>query len=154
MSPLETSRTAPVTFRHVTPVLRVENLTASLDYYVRVLGFRLNWRDDDGSSFASVSRDDCHLFLTVGDQGHVGSWMWIGISDAEQFYEECQANGVKVRNPPTNYFWALEMQVEDIDGNVLRMGSDPKEDMPLGDWLDMHGILWRPAPDGGWTRVN
>jgi hypothetical protein len=26
-----------------------------------VLGFKMNWRDDDGNSFASVSRGDCHL---------------------------------------------------------------------------------------------
>jgi hypothetical protein len=28
--------------------------------------------------------------------------------------------------PPTRYTWALKMQIEDPDGNVLRMGSDPK----------------------------
>ncbi len=34
--------------------------------------------------------------------------------------------GVGIRLPPTNYSWALEMQVEDPDGNVLRLGSEPK----------------------------
>jgi hypothetical protein len=28
--------------------------------------------------------------------------------------------------PPTNFPWALEMHVEDPDGNVLRLGSEPK----------------------------
>jgi hypothetical protein len=28
--------------------------------------------------------------------------------------------------PPTNFPWALEMQVKDPDGNVLRIGSEPK----------------------------
>ena len=41
-----------------------------------------------------------------------------------------------------NYSWALEMQVEDRDGNVLRIGSDPREDEPFGEWLDMHGCSW------------
>lgn len=33
--------------------------------------------------------------------------------------------GVPVRMPPTNYPWALEMHLEDPDGNVLRLGSEP-----------------------------
>jgi hypothetical protein len=43
---------------------------------------------------------------------------------------------------PTNHAWALEMQVLDPDGNVLRFGSDPKPDEPLGSWMDMEGKLW------------
>jgi catechol 2,3-dioxygenase-like lactoylglutathione lyase family enzyme len=70
MSPLETTKSVPVAFHGVTPVLRVNDLEASLNYYVGVLGFKMNWRDDDGNSFASVSRGDCHLFLSVGDQGN------------------------------------------------------------------------------------
>lgn len=31
------------------------------------------------------------------------------------------------------------MQVEDLDGNVLRLGSEPKENQPTGEWLDMDG---------------
>jgi hypothetical protein len=27
---------------------------------------------------------------------------------------------------PTNYSWAVEMQIEDPDGNVLRLGSEPR----------------------------
>ena len=35
------------------------------------------------------------------------------------------ALGVKIRMAPTNYPWALEMHVEDPDGNVIRFGSEP-----------------------------
>jgi hypothetical protein len=37
---------------------------------------------------------------------------------------------------------ALEMQVEDLDGNVLRLGSDPRAGEPEGEWLDTHGHRW------------
>ena len=47
--------------------------------------------------------------------------------------------------------WA---KVEDIDGNVLRIGSDPKDGMPFGDWLDMNGVRWRKKEDGDWMRVE
>jgi hypothetical protein len=34
------------------------------------------------------------------------------------------------------------MQVEDLDVNILRLGSDPKPDQPTGEWLDMYGNRW------------
>jgi catechol 2,3-dioxygenase-like lactoylglutathione lyase family enzyme len=140
----------------VTPVLRVSNLAASIDYYTRVLGFQVNWGypEEGASFFASVSRGKCCLFLSVGDQGHFGTWVWIGSKDVEALHEEFQAAGAKIRNPPTNYSWALEMQVEDPDGNVLRFASDPKPGEPVGDWLDMDGVRWRHLPKGGYERVQ
>jgi len=44
----------------------------------------------------------------------------------EKLYEEWKARGVEIRLPPTNYPWALEMQIQDPDGNVLRLGSEPR----------------------------
>jgi predicted enzyme related to lactoylglutathione lyase len=37
-----------------------------------------------------------------------------------------KARGVKILLEPTNFPWALEFQVEDPDGNVLRFGSEPE----------------------------
>jgi predicted lactoylglutathione lyase len=137
----------------VTPILRVQDLAASISYYVQMLGFRVNWGfPDEGTSFfASISRGKCSLFLSQGDQGHPGSWVWIGAQYVDALHEEFKASGAKIRNPPTNYEWAIEMQVEDPDGNVLRFGSDPKKDEPIGPWLDMHGNRWVRSPQG-WTR--
>jgi hypothetical protein len=77
-----------------------------------------------------VSRDRCGILLSEGDQGHPGSWTWIGVGDAAALHEELRASGAKIRHPHTNRFWAYEMQVEDLDGNVLRLGSEPKADEP------------------------
>src|ERR1035437_7296465 len=132
----------PIAFGGVSPILRVGNVTDSIDYYVRVLGFKMDFQTP---GVVSVSRGRCGLFLCEGDQGHPGSWVWIDGKDAEALHEEYQAAGAKIRNPPTNYSWALEMQVEDPDGNVLRFGSDPKKDEPFGPFLDMHGRLWPPS---------
>ncbi len=155
MFPSEAPASKPVAFHSVIPVLRVNDIDVSLDYYIRVLGFEQDWRDDDGSSFASVSRGRCHLFLTVSDQGNPGSWMWIGVSDVDALHEELLGRGARVRHPPTNYPWgSRELHVEDPDGNELRFGSENKPGEPPGDWLDMHGILWRHRPEGGWIRVG
>ncbi len=137
-------------FEGMNPILRVTDLAASLDYYVAKLGFKVDWQTP---FFASVSRGKCHIFLSVGDQGHLGSWVWIGVEDADALFGEYQANGARVRNPPTNYEWTYEMQIEDLDGNVLRLGSEPKSDQPEGEWLDMRGERWAKSPDGEWKRV-
>ncbi len=139
-----------VTFEGVNPILRVANVTASVDYYLHVLGFRLEWGSE---GFACVSRGRCHLFLCQGDQGHPGSWVWIGVSSADDLLKEYRRSGARIRHEPTNYPWAWEMQVEDLDGNVLRMGSEPKEGQPTGEWLDMEGRRWLPQPGGGWKQA-
>jgi catechol 2,3-dioxygenase-like lactoylglutathione lyase family enzyme len=139
-------------FECVNPIFPVENLKASLDYYVGILGFKVDWQEP--AIMASVSRGRGCIMLCEGDQGHPGTWVWIGVEDAAALYQEYSAKGARVRNPPTNYPWAYEMQVEDPDGNVLRLGSEPKEGQSFGPWLDMRGVRWAKSPTGGWTRVE
>lgn len=127
-------------FHPASPILRVSDLNASLDYYVKVLGFSIDWEHE--AKIASVSRDRCNLMLCEGDQGHPGAWVWIGVADAAKLHDEYVKSGAKIRIPPTNYPWALEVHVEDLDGNVLRLGSEPLKDVPYGPWKDMNGKIW------------
>jgi len=99
-------------------------MQASLQFYVDILGFEnAPWGNDD---FTCVTRDGAGLYLCRQGQGRGGAWVWMGVADVEKLHEELQARGVKIRQPPTNYPWALEMHLEDPDGNVLRLGSEPK----------------------------
>jgi uncharacterized glyoxalase superfamily protein PhnB len=130
------------------PIFRVENLDASVAYYVDRLGFRLEWR---GDPLASVGRDRTSIMLSEGDQGHPGTWVWIAAGDVDELYNELAARGALLRHPPTNYSWgSRECQVTDPDGHVLRFGAESNPDEPLGDWLDGQGKLWSPQPDGSW----
>jgi predicted enzyme related to lactoylglutathione lyase len=117
---------ARVRFEGSQPILRVEDMAASVRFYVDALGFQnASWGTD---GFTSVSRDQAGIYLCQGDQGRGGAWIWIGVEDVEKLHEEYKAAGVTIRLPPTNHPWALEMQVEDPDGNVIRFGSEPRED--------------------------
>jgi catechol 2,3-dioxygenase-like lactoylglutathione lyase family enzyme len=151
MSSTELAKSEAVSFEGVCPILPVQDLPASIDYYVRTLGFAIDWQ---GPSFASVSRGKCHIFLSHGDQGQPGTWVWIGVEDADALLEEYRRSGARVRHMPTNYPWAYEMQVEDLDGNVLRLGSDSKKNEPTGEWLDMHRQRWLAFPEGDWRRAE
>ena len=61
-----------VGFEGVTPILRVGSLAASLEHYVKVLGFKVDWQDPWGSlpRFREGVASD-HA-VREGDQGHAG----------------------------------------------------------------------------------
>ena len=61
-------------------------MTRSLRYYGDVLGFsNAEWGSDD---FTCVSRDGASIYLSHGDQGHPGTWVWLGVEDVEMLYAE------------------------------------------------------------------
>ena len=122
--------TDPINFHHASPILRVNNLEASIRYFCETLGFSLDWQDP--TQFASVSRGDANLMLSVGDQGSPPAWVWIGVGDTQALHDEYSIKGARIRMEPTNFPWALEMHVEDLDGNVLRLGSDPLPSATFG----------------------
>ncbi|MFY9843661.1 MAG: VOC family protein [Terriglobales bacterium] len=134
------------------PVFRVKDVDASIAYYLNALGFELRWRAPDG--FACVAREKCSIFLTDDNQSQPRMWVWIGVQDVRALHDEYVTSGGKIRNPPNNFEWALEMQVEDLDGNVLRIGSDAEKEKPLGIWPDADGIRWRHLGNQRYERVS
>jgi predicted lactoylglutathione lyase len=117
----------------INPILPVRDVTVSVNYYVEVLGFeRADWVTDN-SNFALVLRDGFGIYLSEDPEEHARARVWIGAEDIEPIYEEYVASGATIREPPTNYAWAYEMVVEDPDGHVLRIGSDPKDGIPFKD---------------------
>lgn len=71
---------------------------------------------------------DAGIYLSEGDQGQPGTWVWIGVSDVEALHEELKAKGATILHPPESFPWACEMKVADPDGHVLRFGSDPLDE--------------------------
>ena len=105
-------------FECTQPILRVDDMQAALRFYVDVLGFQnAQWGSGD---FTSVNREGGAIYLCRG-----GARIWIGVDDVQALHRELQERGVPIRMEPTNHAWALEMQVEDPSGNVIRFGSEP-----------------------------
>jgi len=133
------------------PVFRVKDVAASLAYYLNALAFELRWRASD--SVACVARDKCSIMLTEDNQSQPRMWIWIGVEDVRALHSQFVTSGAKIRNPPNNFEWALEMQVEDLDDNVLRIGSDMEKDQPLGVFRDADGVGWRHLGNQKYERV-
>jgi catechol 2,3-dioxygenase-like lactoylglutathione lyase family enzyme len=120
------AKAARTRFEHANPTLNVANLAHSVRYYVDVLGFtNAEWSGDD---FTCVTRDGASIYLSEGDQGQPGTWVWLGVEDVDVLYSEYSQSGATIFQAPESFPWACEMKVADPDGHVLRFGSDPKED--------------------------
>jgi catechol 2,3-dioxygenase-like lactoylglutathione lyase family enzyme len=137
MTPPE-STPGRIRFENSIPILRVRNLVTSLGWYVKVLGFKIDWQAE---FMASVSRDHSSVMLCQGEQGNPGTWVWFGVGDAGALYTELQDAGAMIPLAPTNFPWAREFHVVDPDGHVLRFGSEPLEDEPFSAWIPWY----RPA---------
>ena len=121
-------------FKHAEPILRVSDMAATVRYYTEALGFvNAEWGSEH---FSGVLRDQVLIYLCRGAQGQPGTWAWVGVEDVNALYEEYIQSGARVRHPPRNYPWALEIHVEDPDGHVLRFGSEPMSDRSFDDWAD------------------
>ena len=94
----------------IIPILNVTNFSASIDYYVNVLGFRVEWDWGDPPDVGSVERDDYSIMLCENEQGHPGTWIWMGVEDAEKYYEEYKASGAKIREAPNKLSLGIRIQ--------------------------------------------
>ncbi|QXD25683.1 hypothetical protein F7C95_07275 [Opitutia bacterium ISCC 51] len=109
------------------PVLPVKNLKDSLEFYTSKLDFNIEWQGDVA---AAVSRDGCQIMLSQIHGEKKPTWVWIGVSSHDWFVE-LPKKGVRVRQKPLNQEWAYEMKLEDIDGNILWLGTAARKDIPF-----------------------
>ena len=114
------------------PVLPVSDLAASVAFYSNSLGFKLDWGDIHNGTTCSVSRDGRSIMLMKCPKPVSPGWAWIGLKD-ESMFEAFRLNGAKMLQEPKNFSWAYEMKFEDIDGNVLWVGTEPRKSEPLED---------------------
>lgn len=125
-------KTPPRQVECTTPILPVSDLRNALRFYTGPLGFSLDWGGEPTSRIASVSRDGCALMLSETGPDPSRAWVWIGLEDETLFHEFRNA-GVTIRQEPRNFTWAYEMKFEDPDGNVLWLGTEPRQDLPFED---------------------
>jgi catechol 2,3-dioxygenase-like lactoylglutathione lyase family enzyme len=112
-------------FECVIPILNVGNFAASMDYYVNKLGFTKKWDWGTPPTFGCAERGKAALFFCEGGQGQRGIWMSLFLDDVDVLHQEYVSTGATIREAPRNMPWGTrEMNIEDPDGNRLRMGSD------------------------------
>jgi catechol 2,3-dioxygenase-like lactoylglutathione lyase family enzyme len=116
--------------KRINPSLDVQDLPASIEYYVEVLGFELYV---ETPALGIVECDGHQMHLRQGGPDSAAARVWIGVEDIAVLYERYRARGIKFAQEPANCSWAYQMIVEDLDGNLLVFGSGPLEGEPFQD---------------------
>ena len=131
----------PRHFHGVVPVLLVDDVAATAEYYRDVLGFEVEflWGDDD-PIYGRVIRDEAVLdFVRSEPPGRrnsvaaagasTGADALIVVSDVEEVYIEIQEKGATVleRLAPREY-GMLDCMIEDLNGYRLTIGGGLDDD--------------------------
>jgi len=110
--------------QHVIPTLRITDYDESADFYIRRLGFNLDWehRFDAGYPvFVQISKFGYTLYLSehAGDC-QVGGLVFLYVSDVDTWYEHCVNTGIIADHPPKDQEWGnRDFRIVDPDGNTL-----------------------------------
>lgn len=135
-------------YHKITTNLVVENVDRSVDFYERVLGFRLVMGVPEGSqkivtardpaaclSFAAVARDDVELMLQsrksfleelpVFKDEPVGRsfTLYVRVASAKELYESIKDKATILQGLHTTFYGAEEFYIRDYDGYVLTFAS-------------------------------
>lgn len=125
------------------PILRVDNVNASIAYYRDVLGFRVGWRWSDvehrflnedeqaPAHTAAVGLGDVQLIFVQRAQGQPGMWLHLDVRTAAQLddlHAEWVRRGARVIEPPCNRPWGTyELRVQDLDEHTFRVSAPAKK---------------------------
>ena len=122
----------PFTVERIQPILSVKDMVRTRKFYVDLLGFEeASWGTDD---FTAFSRNDSSIYFCQGEQGCAGTWLWIGFEgDIYSLYAQLKETNIPIILTPVNYSWALEMRVQDPDGHILRLATEPDYNLPFAD---------------------
>ena len=119
-------------FPKAVPEIPVRNVESAADYYVKALGFRFDWGNDEGG-IGGISQGDCRMFLTnasfrehYGNGGTVVVWLNLeSRQEVDELYRRWREAGAQIVAEPEDKPWHLrEFRVADPDGNQLRVFYD------------------------------
>jgi catechol 2,3-dioxygenase-like lactoylglutathione lyase family enzyme len=112
-------------------ILAVQDLRASTDFYIQVLGFARDFGDGtDGWSW--LSRDGVRVGLgecaaepaasTLGDHSYIA---YVNVDDVDAVYAELRARGAPIKAPPETKPWGMrEFALRTPDGHRMTFGSE------------------------------
>jgi predicted lactoylglutathione lyase len=127
-------------FPAAVPELPVHDVDQAAAYYVKNLGFTLDWGAEAGGGIAGISRGHCRIFLTSGgfretyrNAAPVVIWLNLNsIEEVDALYELWRNSQAKIVSPPESKPWKLhEFTAADLDGNLFRVFYDFSRDAAL-----------------------
>lgn len=119
---------APTTVRQLVPLCYVQDISASVAFYVRVLDFRPThaWQPEGKLTWCQLERDAAAIMLQrmssqdkfAGPRGE-GVTFYFHCDDAEDVYRRLVERGVAVEPPFVTFYGMKQVFVADPDGYRL-----------------------------------
>ncbi|MEA2711565.1 MAG: hypothetical protein QOF78_4166 [Phycisphaerales bacterium] len=118
------------------PVLLVEDVAHSVAYYCVILGFKVEFTQNE--KYMGVFRDGVHVHLAAANGAplHSNRVAWTEtdtfrpadvnffVSDVDALYAEFKAKGATIDAPPINQAYGVrDFQVTDLNGYMLRFNQ-------------------------------
>lgn len=116
--------------RLIIPTLRVSDVSHAQKLF-EVLNFQEVWshREGDGPLFMEMANEHCAVFLSEHEgDGPLATQLYCLVEDAVAVHKKLLDAGVQPASQPAVSDWGhLSFEVQDDDGNVLRIGSPIEE---------------------------
>lgn len=111
----------------ISPILSVDHLAESMDFYRNVLGFDLAWSWGDPADMAAVCRDGVEIALTqrAGGKPAGAAHFHLRVSGIDDYYETLVGLGVTIIVPIGDRPYGMrDFRIADPSGNELSIGQD------------------------------
>lgn len=115
---------APAVLEAAVPILAVRDLAEALDYYQRVLGFRMGWTWGEPVRLASLCRDRVEVNLAQAAEPLTVSKVYVHMTGADGYYEQVRTAGARVAVPLADRVYGMrDFRVVDPSDNELSFGE-------------------------------
>jgi catechol 2,3-dioxygenase-like lactoylglutathione lyase family enzyme len=124
----------------IIPVFHVSDMKKSLDFYTKVLGFKLKYQDESTEDpVITITNDFADIQLSSID-GTNNAVVNVRVGDVDSLFESFIKRGLdtskKKQSPvhqgPLDQTWGMrEFYVTDHDGHTLRFGRPLNKTLPL-----------------------
>ena len=110
--------------------LGVRDVSASIDFYQRALGFDVNATMGDPPSFAMLGIDGVGLGLNQVDHPAVAAFAccYFNVEGVEALHQRCVDAGARITGPLPRQPWGnYDFVIADSDGHQLAFGESPSD---------------------------
>lgn len=110
----------------LSPILSVNDIGESIEFYRRVLGFDLAWSWGEPADIAAVCRDGVEITLTrrPGAKPAGGSHVYLNVTDVDAFHAKLLDAGIAMLVPIGDRAYGMrDFRVADPSDNELSIGQ-------------------------------
>lgn len=110
----------------VSPILSVNALAESIDFYCNVLGFDLAWSWGEPADIAAICRDGVEITLIhrEGAKPAGAAHIFLNVTGVDDYYEKLVGAGVRIVVPIADRPYGMrDFRMADPSGNELSIGQ-------------------------------